>query len=204
MPKVSKVGKFRKTAATVAGNIVDSPSLNKVNDSERIENIKEVNTLQVENELSRGQRKRQAKKDQYMKRQKLVLSTLMLKQREEQSKRIDGLDALKEALLGTLQEKSKAKDDITQSLMTNISKQKLVGQEVSHLGLVLEHPAFRMNPFATIQEHLKNSLSHQSKVLAEEGVIKAKQKEQLAEERQAIKKARRQNKHKKKSRATRI
>jgi Ribosome biogenesis protein SLX9 len=210
MPKVSKVGKFRNNAVTISNKVAGSVSPSKEDDRDRsvsakTSNDREANALENEDGLSRGQRKRQVKKDQYMKRQKLVLSTLMLKRREEQSKRIDGLNALKEALLGTLQENPKMKiDNNAPSFTTNFSKQKLVVQEVSHLGLVLEHPAFRSNPFATIQEHLKNSLSEQAKIVAEEGVLKARQKLHLAEQRQIIKKDKRHHKHKKKSRATRI
>jgi ABC-type dipeptide/oligopeptide/nickel transport system ATPase component len=31
------------------------------------------------------------------------------------------------------------------------------------MGLVLQHPAFKANPFATIQQHLKNTLATQAK-----------------------------------------
>jgi hypothetical protein len=150
--------------------------------------------------LSRGQRKRQAKKDQYLKRQKLVLSTLILQKQEDQKKRIDGLDALKEALQATLTEDEAASsrkeppEDVQaypQNLnKTNKSKKELTAREVSHLGLVLEHPAFQSNPFATIQEHLKNTLAGQAKELEEEGKEKEKIKVTLAEKRKKIRKAR--------------
>ena len=48
--------------------------------------------------LSRGQRRRQAKRDQYRKREQMILSSLRLKSQEEQKGRIDGLDAIREAL----------------------------------------------------------------------------------------------------------
>jgi hypothetical protein len=52
-----------------------------------------------ENEaLSRGQRKRLAKREQFLKREKMVMSSLLLKKLEEQKGKIDGLDAIKEAL----------------------------------------------------------------------------------------------------------
>ena len=56
--------------------------------------------------LSRGQRKRQAKRDQYLRREKLILSSLQLQKAQEQARRIDGLDAMKEALLATVVEKA--------------------------------------------------------------------------------------------------
>jgi Ribosome biogenesis protein SLX9 len=200
MPKVSKVGKFRQTAAAAAVVAAASPS-----------GVDPVD----ENGLSRGQRKRQAKKDQYLKRQKLVLSTLLLQKQEDQKKRIDGLDALKEALQATLTENETAsgsqspKDapDFSQHLNnTNKSKKQLTAREVSHLSLVLEHPAFQSNPFATIQEHLKNTLAGQAKELEKEGKEKEKIKATLAKKRKKIKKARQRadgGKHRKKFRATR-
>ena len=198
MPKVSKVGKFRQTATAAAAA---SPTM--------------VDPVD-ENALSRGQRKRQAKKDQYLKRQKLVLSTLLLQKQEDQKKRIDGLDALKEALQATLTENETASSSqspadaptMSQYLAsnTNKSKKQLTAREVSHLGLVLEHPAFQSNPFATIQEHLKNTLAGQAKELEKEGKEKEKIKATLAEKRKKIKKARQRadgGKHRKKFRATR-
>ena len=56
--------------------------------------------------LSRGQRKRQAKRDQYLRREKLILSSLQLQKAQEQARRIDGLDAMKEALLATVVDKA--------------------------------------------------------------------------------------------------
>ena len=51
--------------------------------------------------LSRGQRKRLAKREQFLKREKMVMSSLRLKKLEEQKGKLDGLDAIKEALTAT-------------------------------------------------------------------------------------------------------
>ena len=196
MPKVSKVGKFRQAAAAAVVVATASPEMLDPVD---------------ENGLSRGQRKRQAKKDQYLKRQKLVLSTLLLQKQEDQKKRIDGLDALKDALHATLQENETVRPKVdlacSQNLnKTNKSKKDLTAREVSHLGLVLEHPAFQSNPFATMQEHLKNTLAGQAEELKDEGKEKEKIKVTLAEQRKKIRKARQRadgGKRRKKFRATR-
>lgn len=52
--------------------------------------------------LSKGQKKRLLKREQYMKKERMILSTLKLRKQLEQSKRIDGLDAMKEALLNAV------------------------------------------------------------------------------------------------------
>eukprot|EP00548_Thalassiothrix_antarctica_P006926 CAMPEP_0194145928 /NCGR_PEP_ID=MMETSP0152-20130528/18918_1 /TAXON_ID=1049557 /ORGANISM="Thalassiothrix antarctica, Strain L6-D1" /LENGTH=203 /DNA_ID=CAMNT_0038846299 /DNA_START=17 /DNA_END=628 /DNA_ORIENTATION=+ len=177
MPKVSKVGKFRKTAAAAVAETKIAAIALKNN---------------ATTSMSRGQRKRQEKKDQYLKRQKLISSCLSLKKQDEQKKRIDGLDALKEALKGTVSEEAEhPKEEVTQKpnlLITNESKKKLTIQEVSHMGLVLQHPDFQANPFATIQQHLKNTLAPQARQLKKESEIRAKALEVEAERRKKDKK----------------
>jgi len=117
--------------------------------------------------LSRGQRKRQAKREQYLRKEKMVMSSLKLKKAEEQAKRIDGLDAIKEALLETvaaseLGSKSSKKEQQKQQqpnlLHSNRGRQKLVAQEVAQMNLVLQHPAYQADPLATLREHLRNSI----------------------------------------------
>jgi len=190
MPKVSRVGKFRQTAAAAVAN--SSPA-----------NASIPAAAASDDPLSRGQRKRQAKKDQYLKRQKLVLSTLRLQHDEDQKKRIDGLDALKEALVATLEESTVHDDSDNNNnnnnkkntclLGTNKNKKELTAREVSHLGLVLEHPAFQSNPFEAIQQHLKNTLAGQAKELQQEATIRAKKDEKLAAKTKKAKKAKLQD-----------
>jgi hypothetical protein len=115
--------------------------------------------------LSRGQRKRLAKREKYLRRERLILDSLKLKRQEEQSKRIDGLDAIKEALLATVREnnnvahpESSSKPAVKSMLKSNRAQKHLVEKEVSHMNLVLQHPAFQAEPFAAIREHLKNTI----------------------------------------------
>ena len=214
MPKVSRVGKFRKTAAaaaaaaTAATAAVAAKATNEASKSHheapkgkaKVVPVSTTNTTDTTNtttpktkeqdksQLSRGQRKRQAKRDQFLRRQKLVLSTLQLQRQEEQKKRIDGLDALKEALRATEAEPSTtttksvttktpstpnnaasdARDNstpgVSSALDKNKTKKELTAREVTRLGLVLEHPAFQTDPIAALQEHLRNSIAPLPKV----------------------------------------
>jgi hypothetical protein len=117
-------------------------------------------------QLSRGQRKRLAKRENYLRKERLILSSLKLQRHEEQQRRIDGLDAMKQALMsssiiskmGNLNERMSI-----QAVTTNKAKRRLVAEEVEHLSLVLQHPAYKQNPFATMQEHLHNMLAKERK-----------------------------------------
>ena len=42
--------------------------------------------------------------------------------------------------------------------LTSKKRQKLVAEESHHMLQVLQHPAFVANPFAALQEHLKNTV----------------------------------------------
>ena len=113
-------------------------------------------------QLSRGQRKRQAKREQFLKKEKMILSSLMLQRQEEQKKRIDGLDAIKQALMDTTTQGANGQSANTvkpiQHVTTNKAKRKLVAKEIEHVNLILQHPSFKSNPFETMQEHLRNTL----------------------------------------------
>eukprot|EP00541_Cyclophora_tenuis_P012170 CAMPEP_0116545406 /NCGR_PEP_ID=MMETSP0397-20121206/2653_1 /TAXON_ID=216820 /ORGANISM="Cyclophora tenuis, Strain ECT3854" /LENGTH=201 /DNA_ID=CAMNT_0004069721 /DNA_START=221 /DNA_END=826 /DNA_ORIENTATION=- len=196
MPKVSKVGKFRRTALAASTS-------EEENSQERVER----------SGLSRGQRKRQGKRDQYLRRQKLVLATLSLKRKEEQKRKIDGLDALKDALLGVSQQQSTppAKNmdssEPSSALSTNKSKKELAMREVTHLGLVMEHPSFVNDPFATMQEHLKNTLSGQAEELQKQSETRTLEEASKLEAKRRAKKEKKQaaggGKARKKFRASR-
>jgi ABC-type dipeptide/oligopeptide/nickel transport system ATPase component len=117
------------------------------------------------------------KRQQYLKRELMVLSTLKIKKLEDQKGRLDGMDAIKDALTQTIQKNkqlSKQPEEVidpsTDSLKSNKAKQKIAQKEMTHMNLVLQHPSFKSNPFATMQEHLRNSLAKQ----AEEQEITAK------------------------------
>jgi hypothetical protein len=156
MPKVSKTSKLNRVARRVAasGPLTTTPPSKEV----------EEDQADANQEMSRGQRKRQAKRGTFLKREKLILSSLKLKSEEEQKKRIDGLDAIREALLNTTKntKAEKAAEDASQmQATTNKSKKRLMMKEVEHFNLVLQHPAYQQDPFATMQEHLRNTLAKQ-------------------------------------------
>ena len=136
-------------------------------------------------QLSRGQRKRQAKRGQFLKKEKMILSSLLLRRQEEQKKRIDGLDAIKQALMGAT---AKSTDDQNPNniliksvhhITTNKAKRKLVAKEIEHVNLILQHPSFQKNPFETMQEHLRNTLADdrkQHEILSKERTEEEKRK----------------------------
>jgi Ribosome biogenesis protein SLX9 len=106
--------------------------------------------------LSRGQRKRQQKREQYLRREQLVLSCLKLKPK---SSHFDGMNEMKQALLTSLDDKpAAAKPPPPRNLLrSQKSRQVLMAKEIAQLGLVLQHPAFQANPWDTLQQHLTNS-----------------------------------------------
>jgi Ribosome biogenesis protein SLX9 len=146
--------------------------------------------------LSKGQRKRQAKRDQYMRKERMILSSLQVKHAEEQAKRIDGLDAIKQALLATVASNSQPRDGndaqskkappgATQAsvastataattapatatnsslLQSNRGRKLLLEKELTQMNLVLQHPSFQSDPFATMREHLQNTIHGASSV----------------------------------------
>jgi hypothetical protein len=179
MPKVAKNNKLSRVARRVAASH-PLPTSATVVKEKQVTNYERVflsvgpkddhdddkdeanNTSQS---LSRGQRKRQAKRDQYLKKEKMILSTLMLKKQDEQKKRIDGLDAIREALLDTTKNTETKEEPVAEehnpTYGSNRSRKGLMSNEIERMGLVMEHPAFKQNPFEAIQEHLKNTLAQQ-------------------------------------------
>mmetsp|Transcript_47619 Transcript_47619/g.116004 ORF Transcript_47619/g.116004 Transcript_47619/m.116004 type:complete len:255 (-) Transcript_47619:45-809(-) len=126
-------------------------------------------------QLSRGQKKRLAKREKYFKRERMILQSLKLARQEEQKGKIDGFDSLRDALIETTttttatrlqqqeqQQSSGPMQSSSSSIVvgnSNKAKRKLVADEVEHLDLVLNHPQFNASPFETIGEHLQNSLA---------------------------------------------
>lgn len=175
MPKVSRVGKFRQAAKAGAATPT-SP------ESEPVDG------------LSRGQKKRLAKREIYLRKERLVMGSLLLKKKQEQAKRIDGLDAIKEALMATT--KTADDDDKNQTttppanhLQSQKSRQTLLQRESNQLQLVMQHPAFQADPLATIRQHLTNSLAPQAAQRQEEQV--AHEREVAAQKKTAPKKPKR-------------
>jgi ABC-type dipeptide/oligopeptide/nickel transport system ATPase component len=198
MPKVSKVGKFRAQAATdkkQQNASLESTSASLLEKDDQALH-KGQSSQPTAEQLSRGQRKRLVKREQYLKREKMILSSLRLKKLEEQKGKIDGLDALREAL--PMESKAKKSSAVTQEpvhVSNNKQKQAVAVQEVSHLNLVLQHPSFKSNPFATIQEHLRNTLADNAKQNETE-YAKKKQKEDAIALKKKIEKKERLVEHK--------
>ena len=171
MPKLAKVGTFRKTAAAAAA----------------------ATPKEAGEELSRGQRKRQQKREQYLQKEKMILASLKLKRQEEQKNQIDGMDAIRSALLDTVQvpeedEKDEAPTSTAPLLKSNKSKQSLVQKEVAHLNLVRQHPAFQADPFATIREHLQNTMAQTAPQREKVNARQLKERNQKKEDKKALKK----------------
>lgn len=180
MPKVGKNTKLSRVARRVASEPLPTPlaaSAVSKDDPTTKHDDDEPNTPEGQ-ALSRGQRKRQAKRDQFLKKEKMILSTLMLQKREEQKGRIDGLDAIREALLDTTKTsstKEETKDAHQPTYGTNRAKKALMTSEIERMNLVLEHPAFKADPFGTLQEHLKNTLAEQKEKREKDSIKKAEE-----------------------------
>ena len=197
MPKISRAGKSRaKATAASPSPLIKQTTTNKDKDKDKDNTNNDNDDATAKQEiLSRGQRKRMLKRDQYMKREQMVLSSLKLKKEEDQKGRLDGLDAIKDALTDTIQKSkqqskqggSGADADATmqsnEAAKTNKAKKDIAQKELTHLNLVLQHPSFQSNPFATMQEHLRNSFVQQ----AEQQEIVAKD-ERIAEAKKVVEK----------------
>ena len=200
MPKASKSSKLNRIARRVASGAAPIPvsaatEIKKTkeddNDAEQEPEEPGINSSQT---LSRGQRKRLAKREQYLRREKLVLTTLKLGRQEEQKKRIDGLDAIKEALMNTTKETKRVDDsnnndsNNTKSYNTNKSKKTMVASELEHQSLVMQHPSFIANPFETMQEHLRNTLAANREQMEHQSKLRIRKEKEEAEEKARLKK----------------
>jgi len=184
-------------AAITAGS--PTPSADKTTRSVKNQQNSVDTTKKQEQVLSRGQRKRLAKREQYLKKERLVLNSLKLKHAEEQKKRIDGLDAIKEALIATVTKetaKEGKEDDNDETskaeekhmIKTNKARKSLVEKETAQMNLVLQHPRFQADPFATIREHLQNTLAKDAQKNAKEAEKHVKERDEKRQQKKAIKK----------------
>lgn len=175
MPKATKVGKFRASSRDVRdAPLLGSSKKNKKDTDKTSTTTTDITEGKEAPILSRGQRKRLAKRDQYLKREKMVMSSLRLQRLDQEKGKIDGLEAIREAL-GEAESSSPTKAMIaaakepTQNeriiISSNQSKKKLAATEITHMNLVLQHPSFKSNPFDAIQQHLRNSLAGDAKKL---------------------------------------
>ena len=76
---------------------------------------------------------------------------------------VDGMKASLEELLSSneqrLREQQRADEArLSGSALSSKKRQKLVAEETLHMQQVLEHPAFIADPFAALQEHLRNTV----------------------------------------------
>jgi len=204
MPKVTKVGKFRAAARATSRDVRSAPltseHLAQKKNNEDADADATSNPAEKE-VLSRGQKKRQAKREQYLKREKMVMSSLRLQKLEEQKGKLDGLDAIREALgasspsaqsmIAAAKEISEpVNSKTTKSLMCNTNKEKktLANAEISHMGLVLKHPSFQENPFAAIQQHLRNSLLPDAEKLKQDSMKRDEADKVAAAKKKEVKK----------------
>jgi Ribosome biogenesis protein SLX9 len=167
LPKLD--GKSVGREASVVGLMADHGKTDQnqhPSSSSSISLSRQPNTTMGESPaISRGQRKRLIKREKYLQRERMVMSSLKLRKQDEQAKRIDGLDALKEALLETVTKMPETQEEKTrpaQVVRSNRGKRSIVKKEVEHMKLVLEHPSFKANPLAAIHEHLTNTTSKQA------------------------------------------
>lgn len=220
MGKASRAGRAKTPAKAVSSRLVKHAPLTTTGAKVL---VSPKSQTAAENEaLSRGQRKRLAKREQFLKRERMVMSSLRLKKLEEQKGKLDGLDAIKEALTSTTSTAKEAHASAhtsTHAVEHHLSshtvkaKKNLANSEIGHMGLVLEHPSFKENPFAAIQQHLRNSLESDAEMLKEESlkrekedkIIEDKKKEEKKEKIRDIRFARRMGSKKFKSnRANRL
>jgi Ribosome biogenesis protein SLX9 len=173
MPKIATGRKFRNSSSVTPTLLpekrpivaeVDKLSSPAVRSAKLLQNEAPDAVAQSSSAvLSRGQKKRQMKREQYLHREHMILSSLRLKRQVEQSRRIDGLDALKDALMNIESTAPVIQEDLPTSaatkskIITNHSRQELLQNEVAHMNLVLQHPRFVEDPFSTIYEHLQNT-----------------------------------------------
>ncbi|OQS07439.1 hypothetical protein THRCLA_00539 [Thraustotheca clavata] len=125
----------------------------------------------VEAQLSRGQRKRQKRRDAFLKKMGMVQRAVEEKEKESKKSK-DGmfgdLEELQKSLFSTQVEAistSKTENIKSVSQMTGKQKKRLAMQELGHLKAVQTHPAFQSNPFAAIQMHLQNTVVRDNKTI---------------------------------------
>ncbi|KDO31217.1 hypothetical protein SPRG_03835 [Saprolegnia parasitica CBS 223.65] len=115
--------------------------------------------------LSRGQRKRQKRRDAFLKKMGMVQRTVAEKEKAAK-KETDGMFGDLEELQKSLFSEAPAAVKVveaapkTVSQMTGKQKKRMAMQELGHLKAVQTHPAFQSNPFAAIQMHLQNTVVH--------------------------------------------
>jgi len=206
MPKLGSVGRIRSkaAAASVRASALLSKEVCAKSDVEidkdgkqKSTTIKDLDDEENGNTLSRGQKKRLAKREQYAKREKMILSSLRIQRAEQQRKRIDGMDALKEALNEAMETADTKPHYATDEgpipvvqVKGNHSKRVIAQKEIQHMHLVLQHPSFVQQPFETMQEHLRNTFSSQAKELQKKADDVRKREKEQSLQRKEVRKGR--------------
>lgn len=217
MPKATKVGQFRSASRASSRDVRTAPltsesasSYHKKQDpDEKVVADRQANAdAAAANDedarfprerddvpLSRGQRKRLAKREQYLKRENMVMSSLRLRRLEDQKGKLDGLDAIREALSEALTSPTPPTSDAAEGAKkltcnTNRSKRTLANSEISHMSLVLSHPKFNEDPFAAIRLHLQNSLADDAEKLKAESKARDEEYIELVAKKKEAKKER--------------
>ncbi|GMH51262.1 hypothetical protein TrRE_jg11352 [Triparma retinervis] len=169
MPKANKVGKTRQSSksnqqfAPPSTSISSSSSI-APNETNGIDGDSQSPTIPKGDGLSRGQKKRLAKRQAYEKRMQRVNTSLNLTELREKKKVQGMMGGMEDALEGVeVKEKGGAggaekKEEKKVLVNTNHRKHVVGVSEVSHMKLVLEHPEFKSNPFGAIMTHLKNEV----------------------------------------------
>lgn len=210
MPKAARVLKHRgvHSQQKAATPTIETPTEDGDEDEKRERELGTISASEEQSALSRGQRKRQAKRDQYLKREKMVLNSLKLKRVEEQKKRIDGLDDIREALLATVSIANGHDDNETELPRDNLlvnsrSRKRLLQQETAQMCLVVQHPRFKADPFSTLKEHLTNTMVNHVKLQQKEAIQHARDKIAKHAEKIALKKESGAKRKRKRCKATR-
>ena len=114
--------------------------------------------------LSRGQRKRAAKRNKFKQRDAMIKASLNLQPQAQKS--LLDVNALQHAIDTVTiptSERNGGKNNTNMNkqflIKSNKARSKVQMMECEHVNLVREHPAFVQNPFETIQLHLKNTLA---------------------------------------------
>jgi tRNA(Ile)-lysidine synthase TilS/MesJ len=81
-------------------------------------------------------------------------------------------------------------EEYNPSYGSNRVRKNLVTGEIERMNLVQQHPAFKEDPFATLQEHLKNTLAEQKEKRQKEASEKAEHDKKKKEEKKQEKKER--------------
>lgn len=205
MPKATKVGKFRASSKASSRDVKGAPLTSDASTSTAAKPATRGDDVQFpsekgENVLSRGQKKRLAKREQYLNKERMVLSSLRLQRLDEQKGKIDGLDALRDALseacyktklpANSTYDGSNGNKSKNVLLNTNKAKKTLGNDEITHMGFVLQHPSFVSNPFAAIQQHLRNSLASDAEKLKEKSLLRKEEDIRLEAKKKEEKKER--------------